>query len=57
MSAQSDESHLDDRHRGFHRRISHRISVSKHDVDKMPYPTALLATAILIVLGWEPTND
>ncbi|MGC1861133.1 MAG: GNAT family acetyltransferase [Methylocystis sp.] len=27
------------------------FQVSKHDVDKMPYPTALLATAILIVLG------
>jgi len=27
------------------------FQVSKHDVEKMPYPTALLATAILIVLG------
>jgi archaellum biogenesis protein FlaJ (TadC family) len=27
------------------------FQVSKHDVEKMPYPTALLVTAMLIVLG------
>jgi len=32
----------------FHRRMVIVFQVSKHDVDKMPYPTALLATAILM---------